>query len=61
MAEKNKNDAKNIEEMLKEIDREIQRYRQAIEDAKGALAEADSELDIALAEACEQENEPHPD
>ena len=61
MTENNKNDAKNIEKMMKKLDREIQCYRQALEDAGGALAEAESELDTALAEACEQENEPHPD
>ena len=50
MTENNKNDAKNIEKMMKKLDREIQCYRQALEDAGGALAEAESELDEVLAE-----------
>lgn len=40
-----------IEKLMKEIGN----YRQAIEDAEGALAEAERELDDALAQALEEE------
>ncbi len=38
------------ENMIREITRDIESYREAIENAEGALAEAERELDEILAE-----------
>ena len=40
----------NLESRIREVEEEIEAYRQALEDAQGALADAERELDEMLAE-----------
>jgi len=63
MSENNKNNAMTIEEQIWKIDMEINGYLEAVDNAEGALAEAEREMNELLAAAYEQENltEPYPD
>ena len=50
MSENNKSNEKALEKKITEINRDIELYRQAIENAEGALEEAERELNELLAD-----------
>ena len=62
MSENNKSNEKALEKKITEINRDIELYRQAIENAEGALEEAERELNELLADNYEPmlPIEPHP-
>ena len=62
MSENNKSNEKALEKKITEINRDIELYRQAIENAEGALEEAERELNELLADNYEPTLpiEPHP-
>ena len=45
---------KNPGEKIREIEADIESYRKAIENAEGALAEAETEINELLADACDR-------
>lgn len=47
----------NTANALRKLAEEVEAYKQAIQDAKGALASAENELDELLAASCESGQE----
>ena len=56
MNENNKRNLETVEEKLWEIGGNIEAYREMIDNAEGAMAEAEREIREILAETYEQEN-----
>lgn len=56
MNENNKRNLETVEEKLWEIGGHIEAYREMIDNAEGAMAEAEREIREILAETYEQEN-----
>ena len=53
MSENNKGSKTTMKQKIPEIQRDIEIYQQAIENAEGALEEAERELNDFLADTCE--------